>query len=476
MTGLQLALKFIEIGFIAVLARLLLPADFGIIAGAMIFVQLAALLVEIGIGATLIQLPTLTALDKRVAGTLTMLNALFYCGLTYLCAPLIGALLQLDGVVPVIRVLGLLFPIQAIGIVSEALLVRDLRVKEVMLAQVAARLLGTGVIGIALAFMGYGYWALVAATLAETGIKAAILYTVVRQPLRPSLARENMLRLVKKSSGFSASRLINFAALKADSAIIARTMDAAALGLYSRAYNLMNVPADLYGRIAERVIFPAMAQVQTEPERLRRAFVRGLELTAVIGMPMAVALAVLAPEIILVILGPQWVAVIEPFAWLSAATYLRLGAKISGSLQRAKGAIGPMIRSQIVYAGAVIGGCLIAYPYGIVAVAQAVVVAVAAFYVVTSVNAARLAGIGIGGFATAHGPGALTALLYAAVLVPAVMLLRGAGLSPLLVLAGAGAISGIGGLVIALLRPRALIGAEAAGLMQNLMARVRRKR
>lgn len=398
MTVLQLSSKVVGVGFIAVLARILFPDDFGVIAGAAIFIQLASLLVEVGIGATIVQIPDLTRADLRVGGTIVFLNGIGYFLLAQLLAPFAGDFMGIAGVEPVIRVLALVFIIQSFGIVSENVLVRDLEVRRVMIARLMARMIGTGVIGIALAWAGWGYWALVVATLAETTVKALWLVLLVLPPIRPLLTRASAARLMRRGAGFSLSKVINFFALRADNAIVERTMDAAALRLYSRAYNLMNVPADLYSRIAERIVFSAMAKVQDDPARLRSAFLRGLELTAIFGLPISALLALLAPEVILLILGPRWVAVIVPFAVLCSVTYLRLGTKISGSLQRAKAATGAMISNQIVYAGMVIGGCLLAYPYGIVAVAGAVSLAVAAFYLIVNYNACRLAGVGFGDF------------------------------------------------------------------------------
>lgn len=314
MTALQLASKVIEVGFAAVVARILFSADFGVIAGATIFIQFALLLVEIGIGATIVQLPGLTNNDVRTAGTLVAINAIAYFLLAQLIAPFAGSFMGITGVTEVLRVLALIFLIQAIGIVSENILVRRLEVRRVSIIQLMSRVIGTGGIGIALACFGWGYWALVAATLAGAGIKAVWLLVLVRPPMRPLLTRNGASRLLRRGAGFSISRVLNFFALQADNVMVGRTKDAAALGYYSCAYNLMSVPSDLYSRIAERLTFPAMAQVQDDPPRLRHAFLRGFELTALIGLPISALLALLAPDIVTFILGPRWGAVIAPFA------------------------------------------------------------------------------------------------------------------------------------------------------------------
>ncbi len=478
MTGLQLASKVIEVGFIAVLARILFPHDFGVIAGATIFIQLATLLVEVGIGATIVQIPGLTRDDIRIAGTLVFLNGILYFTLAQLLAPLAGEFLRIDGVTEVIRVLALVFIIQSFGIVPENLLVRQLDARRVMIAQLLARVVGTGGIGILLAWMGWGYWALVAATLAETGFKAVWLVVIVRPPMRPLLNRAGAKRLMRRGAGFSIAKVINFFALRANNMVVGRTMDAAALGLYSRAFNLMSVPSDLYSRIAERLVFPAMAQVQDDAPKLREAFLRGTELTSAIGMPMSALLAVLAPEVIDLILGSRWGAVIGPFAILCSATYFRLGAKVGGSLQRAKAATGPMITNQIVYVIMVVGGALIAYPYGINAVAMAGSIAVVAFYIVVNFNACRLVNVSLGDFVRSHLNGLLLALVATLCVQPVVWIMRMNGAPTLVTLSVSGAVLSLLALLLFWLRPRWLLGDFLVSLLDSaarMLGRVRRR-
>ncbi|PXA94650.1 hypothetical protein DMC47_20470 [Nostoc sp. 3335mG] len=467
MTALQLASRVIEVGFIAVLARILFPADFGVIAGATIFIQFATLLVDIGIGATIVQIPGLTRNDIRTAGTLVALNGLGYFLLAQLFAPLAGSFMRMEALTDVIRVLALVFIVQSFGIVPENLLVRRLDARRVMIAQLVARVVGTGGVGILLAWAGWGYWSLVAATLAEATFKALWLIAIVRPPMRPLLTREGAKRLMRRGAGFSVAQVINFFALRANNVVVGRTMDAAALGLYSRAFNLMSVPSDLYSRIAERLVFPAMAQVQDDPVRLRSAFLRGTELTAVVGMPMSALLAVLAPEIIDFILGNRWAAVIGPFAILCAASYFRLGAKIGGSLQRAKAATGAMITNQIVYATMIIGGALIAYPYGINAVAVSGSLAVVAFYGIVNFNACRIAGVSLGDFVGSHGNGALVALLVTVCVFPVVLLLRQADAPTLVKLCVTGAVLAVVGLILFWQRPRWLLGEFVVSLLDS---------
>lgn len=457
-TAIQLGQRILELGFTAALARLLDPADFGVVAAAMIVIQLAQLLVELGVGATLVQLPNLTERDVRAGVTVIGLNAVAYALATVLLAPVAAMLLDMDALTTVLRILSLMFLIQAIGVVPEALLVRRLEARRVVTARFAAKLAGTGLVGVGLAVLGFGYWALVAATLVETGVAALWLWTIVRPPMRPLFDRAVMARLLKRGSGFSASRLLNFTALRGDNALVGHYLDAAALGLYARAYNLMNMPADLYGTIAERLVFPALASVQGEPERLRRAYLQGLELTALFGLPMSVLLYILAPEMIGIILGPKWHGVILPFSILAVATFFRLGMKISGSVQRASGATRQMIWTQGLYAMLVIGGCLIAMPGGITRVALAVSMSVIIAYIAITLSCCHRVGVALMPLLLVHRAGALLALTVILICAPVVAIARSADLPDLLVLLAAGLALLPWVVILVVTAPSALLG------------------
>lgn len=433
-SAIQLGQRVVELCFTAALARLLDPADFGVVAAAMIVIQLAQLLVELGVGATLVQLPDLSERDVRAGVTVVGLNAVVYAVATVLLAPVAATLLDMGALTEVLRILGLMFLIQAIGVVPEALLVRRLEARRVVIARFAAKLAGTGIVGVGLAMAGFGYWALVAATLVETAIAALWLWVIVRPPMRPLFDRAVMARLLKRGSGFSASRLLNFAALRGDNALVGHYLEAATLGLYARAYNLMNMPADLYGTIAERLVFPALASVQGEPERLRRAYLQGLELTALFGLPVSALLYILAPEVIGVILGPKWHDVILPFSILAVATFFRLGMKISGSVQRASGATRQMIWTQALYAVLVIGGCLVAMPGGITRVALAVSMSVIVAYIAITLACCRRVGVTMVALLRVHRAGLLLALTVIAICVPVVRIARVSDLPAVLVL------------------------------------------
>src|SRR6476619_686669 len=113
-------------------------------------------------------------------------------------------------------------------------------------------------------------------------------------------------------SGYSLPQLGHWGAQNADNSAVASVLGAGPLGVYSRAYNLLSQPAAVIGGAADKVLFPAMARVRDDGERLRAAYVRSASLIALVAVPAAVLLFALAPEIVRVLLGPRWEAVVLP--------------------------------------------------------------------------------------------------------------------------------------------------------------------
>lgn len=474
-TGLHFISKAAELVFTAILARLLAPTEFGVAAAAIVFITFAKLFVEIGVGATIVQLPDLTRNDVRTGGTLVLLSAAFFFGLTQLAAPAIASLFGIAEVEGVLRLLAFIFLLQAVGVVPENLLVRRLKVPRVMMVETGARLLGYGAVGSLCAWAGLSYWSLAIGALAEVAIKAVTLALMVRPPMLPMLHSESVRRVLTRGASFSVSRILNYVATSADKIIAGRFLGAAALGIYGRAYNLMSIPADLYGRVGDRLVFPAMAACQHEPQRLRRAYLAGTAVTATLGIPMTVVLVLLAPEIITFLLGDRWLAVVAPLMVLAAASYFRLGARVGGSLQRATGALKALVWTQVAYAAVIVIGCMLAAPYGVNAIAAVVSLGACTIFVLISMLACRRTHTPIAQFLAAHTHGVLLGLLAAAILGVITTTLRDLNAPNYVILAVSGMAIAAGGTLMITWPQRWLIGAPAASLAESIRASVLRR-
>lgn len=471
---LQVVATLFDLLFLAILSRLLTPHDYGIVGAAALFLSFCDLLKEVGIGSTVVQLPRLSVKDQRTGFTLVIISGLAIFGFSQAFAGTFAHFMRIVELSDVLHVLSFIILIQAFSTISQGLLIRDLRIGTLMMTEIVSKAIAYSTVGIGLAILGYGYWSLVFASLTDAAIRSVSLAVIARPSMRPSLDRESAKRLLHVGGGFTISRIINFVALRADVTIIGRYMDAASLGLYSRAYKIMSLPNDLYTRVADRVVFPAMAGVQEDRVRLKGAYLKGIGLTALVGIPLTVTIFALSREIVFLLLGGHWVQVIPVFSALALGTYFRLSARVSASLLRAKAAVSQMISSQVFYALATIAASLLAVPYGLVAVGMAISASIIAWYVVISWQTCRITDASLTEFVTAQRHGIYCGAILAAALLPTIWLARENGLHTLVVLIIAGAICAVFTGLMILVRPLPLIGAEGAELAEHIEERVLR--
>ena len=140
--------------------------------------------------------------------------------------------------------------------------------------------IGYGAVGVVLAYLGFGVYALVIAQLAQTALKTLLLVAAQSHPKRPQLERRALADLLYFGGGFTAARIGNYIAGQVDNLIVGRWLGAEALGIYNRAYQLMTAPANFFGQVLDRVLFPAMVKIQDRSERLGMAYRRGVALIA----------------------------------------------------------------------------------------------------------------------------------------------------------------------------------------------------
>ena len=394
-----------------VLARLLSPADFGLVAAGLLTAELAFMFSDAGMGQALVQRSELGPEHIRVASTIMLFLGLVAATAVVLAAPALGRFFGMPLLERIVPVLAVLIPIHSLTSVSMALLSRQGRFRYLAMARLPCVAFGHSVVAIGLALAGGGVWALVLGTICRDVLLLLVLYAAARHSLRPSLNWEAIKDLAGFSIGQSLVKLANYTARNGDYAVIGRLLGAQALGHYSRAYQLMMVPATLISAVAGRVLFPLMSSVQGDRARLASAYLRCMAASIALTLPLSVVLSTCADEIILVLLGDQWGAAATPFAVLSLVLVFRSGSNVAYAATMAKGASFRLAWRHGVYAFLIIVGAALGAPWGVNGVATAVAVAIAIYYALSAQLANRLLGVSWSQFVRIHGSGLATAAL-----------------------------------------------------------------
>ena len=263
-----------------VLARLLEPREFGLVGAAMVVINSTLMFAQLGLRPSLVQRPTLAPRHLHTAFTTSIILGGFFGLLLILAAPLIASFFRLEQLRPIIRVIALIFPIYSLTFVAEAMLARELRFRLLATVNIISYLVGFGMVGISLALLGFGVWALIAARLASAATLATALLLVQPHPKRPRWDWQSFKELMAFGGGFTLARIFNSLAKQGDNLVVGRFLGAEALGLYGRAYQLLVFPVSLFGNVLDKVLFPSMAKIQNDPKRLELVFRRGVALIA----------------------------------------------------------------------------------------------------------------------------------------------------------------------------------------------------
>lgn len=458
-----------------VMARLLTPEDYGLVGAALIVVNFANLFSQLGVGPALVQRPTLEERHIRTGFSMFILFGLLSGGLIAGGAPLIANFFQEPKLVPILWVAALAFPLQGLGAVPTALLTRELKFRRIASINVITFFVGQGVVGIILAWLGYGPWSLVLGQMTQFVLNVIIVLFVQPFTKKPQFEREAFRELIFFGGGLTLGQLLAYVAENGDYAVVGRWLGSTALGIYNRAFNLLILPASFFGAVLDQVLFPSMAKIQDDQERLQMAFNYGMSLVALVMLPVTVVAIVLAPEVIAVMLGPAWGEVVLPFQILAVGMHFRTAGRINSAVARATGEIYKRAWREGVNMVCVIVGAFIGKEWGVSGVATGVLVALTVNYLLMTQFSLSLISMSWGTFLVAHKSPLLLGGITLLLVWPLTAVLRLFTVPSILVLLVAGGVTG--GVLLLLLRfmPTALLGPNGMWMLDLITSFAKRK-
>lgn len=468
--GFQMTLQLLSM---AILARLLTPFEFGVIAAANIVITFSNMFSDIALGSSIIQIKDITEKHIRVAFTLSVLSSVAVAAALFFSAPSLALYFDIPEIENVLMVMATVFLWAGLSTVADNLMSRSFRYKELGLIKVGGASIAFTT-AVTMAWLGFSYWSIVTAMIAQSFFCMVCLMLRQKHSLIPSFHMQSLKDLLFIGGGLSFSRFVNYAALNADNFFIAKMIGTENLGLYDRAYRLSGFPTMIFDRVASKVALSSFSRAQDDMGRMNFALRRGLSLTALLGMPVTFILVMLGPEIILFVLGDQWRAAIAPFIILVAGMFFRLSYKVSQSVIIAVGKVYHLAVIQVIYALFVACACYVAYPYGIDAIACAVTSAVTLNFIMLSIMASKFTGLGFQSFMNTCISGALMTSFVIILIVPYLYFIRPYA-GPFFTLLGAGIILLTLGVVIMLKADKRLLGDHGMWLRGEIMSLLEKK-
>lgn len=307
-----------QLVFMAVMARLLDPATFGLVAVANVSLRFFYYFAQMGIGPALIQKPTLDDGDIRAALALSLgISSAFFL-LAACCAGPVESYFEMPGLAAVTRVLALNFIISGFSAISLALMRRYGQFRAIAMIEIVAYVGGYGIVGLATAYAGAGVWALVCAFMSQVTISAILSYAVVRYPIGLAHSPTQRAHFIQFGGRYSVIGFVEFLGSNIDALFVGKVFGSAPAGFYNRATLLANLPVQQPATILTSVLFPIMSSVGNQP--YKRSV--GLQLSALLVGSYAFAagagIYAAAPDIVKVLLGSKWldtIPVLQVLAW-----------------------------------------------------------------------------------------------------------------------------------------------------------------
>lgn len=404
--------KLITLVGLALLARLLAPREFGLLAFALVYITYAETVGDLGSGMALVYWPDRRDDAAQVTFVVNAAAGVLWFLITLLIAPWVADFFNAPNGAPIVRALGIGFILKYLGNAHDALSKKELRFRARLIPELSLAIV-KGAVSLVLAYLGFGAWSLVWGHLAGVGIRTALLWAVV--PWRPTLRLP--LDLFKPMLAYGRGIIIVnvLAAIThhADLAVVGRLLGTTALGLYQMASKIPEMTVIVMLWVVSTVLFPAFSKMHAAGESLRQPYLTATRYISAATLPASAGLFLLARPVVLVFLGSKWLGAVPILQALTVYTAMRALSTHAGDVLKATGRAQLLARISIAKAILIVPALLIGARYGAAGVAWGLSIAAAAATLVTLVVASRLIDVSLTSMLAASLPSIVAAAVMA---------------------------------------------------------------
>jgi lipopolysaccharide exporter len=399
----------------AILARLLTPRDFGVVALALVFTVFLEATKGVGLGqALIVASPEEEAVRAQTVFSWSVVLGVALSLLAVAIAPLVADFFHQDQLNALLPVLGVSFFLRSLGITHYSLARKHLNYRVRTVSEISEVTL-RGIVGIALALLGFGAWSLVIGFVAGVAASTAALWLQV--PFRPRLrlTRTHLRDLLGFGGVLTIVDVAAVVFFNTDYLFVGRVLGAASLGLYTIGFRIPELAVLNVAHVAADVLFPAYSALNRT--RLREGYLASLRYLTMLTVPLAVGLAALARPVILVVFGHQWLGSVSVTRAIAGYTLFATLAIPPGTILKVTRRVWLMVAFSVPLILVLAGLLVIFTPQGIVAVAVATTALQATIAPIQMTVVSRQLGLPISASIRVLIPPALAAAVMAAVLV-----------------------------------------------------------
>lgn len=355
-----------------ILARLLGPESFGLIALASVYIAFLSIFTGGSLSSAIVQRKDIDPEHLDTAFWTGLGIGVLLTLISFVAAPFVAKAFDEPALSLVIRLLSLNFLIGPFSSVQMAIFQRKLAFRMISIRTLVATFT-SGLVGVGMALSGFGIWSLVGQQLTNSISQFVVMWWV--SDWRPGLrvSKRHFKELFSYSINITGFNFVNFFSRRSDDLLIGYFLGPVALGYYNVAYKLLLTVIDLLSRVIEKVAMPTFSRLQKEPERMRGAFYQVTQLTSLVSFPVFVGMGILSPELIRVLFGDQWEASIPVMQILVFIGILQSSSIFNSTILLSLGKSNLRLKLGILNSISSVLCFLVAVKFGIVAVAAAYV-------------------------------------------------------------------------------------------------------
>lgn len=369
----QLVTFAMNISSTIILARLLTPEDYGLVAMVTAVTGFVTIFKDLGLSSAVIQKDNI---NQKEVSTLFWINVFITLGIALivsLLAPLLVNFYDEERLLYITLVFSVSIFISGLSLQHNALMKRQMKFQSLSIINTASALVSV-ICGVLLAWFGFGYWAIVAITALFPALSTLALW--IACDWRPSftIKADNIKSYMKFGAGITGFDMINYFSRNMDNVLIGKFVGSVALGLYTKAYQLLLLPITQLRDPLNSVALPALSTLQHDPDKYRSYYARYLFTLAFFSMPVVAYMAIFSKELILIALGDQWIEVSMIFRILALAAFIQPLLSTTGLVMISSGNIKRYFTWGVISAVLIVSSFFIGVQYGVDGVAKAYVI------------------------------------------------------------------------------------------------------
>lgn len=287
------------------LARFLLPEEYGVVAILLVFINIANVFVSEGFSTALVQKKEATEIDASTMFYCSFLISWILYAILFVLSPSIEIFYKMDGLANLLRVLALKLPIAAINSIQHAYVQRSMQFKKFFFSTIIGTLI-SGVVGVILAFLGFGPWALVAQYLTNSTIDTVVLFYTVKWRPRMVFSAISAKEMMRYGWKITCGSLLNTIYSETRSLIIGKKYSSSDLAYYNKGVQFPQLIVTNIDSSIGSVLFPALSKITDEKQRLKETVRKSLKMSCYIIFPCMAGLAAVSTPLIKLLLTDKW--------------------------------------------------------------------------------------------------------------------------------------------------------------------------